>query len=92
MKITDLSTQPQTTIVPDVYEEDPATAAKDIQDTGLVPVFNGSGTWVSSQSPFAGEVVVVGSTVTIPRLHLIPLPTCSSWMNPIERIFFKSPG
>ena len=24
-----------------------------------------------------------------PRLHLIPLPTCSSWMNPIERIFSR---
>jgi len=22
-----------------------------------------------------------------PRLHLVPLPTCSSWMNPIERDF-----
>ena len=24
-----------------------------------------------------------------PRLHLLPLPTCSSWMNPIERDFSK---
>ena len=23
------------------------------------------------------------------RLHLIPLPTCSSWMNPVERIFSR---
>lgn len=22
-----------------------------------------------------------------PRLHIVPLPTCSSWMNPIERDF-----
>ena len=25
-----------------------------------------------------------------PRLHLVPLPSCSSWMNAIERIFRES--
>ncbi len=24
-----------------------------------------------------------------PRLHLVPLPSCSSWMNSIERIFSR---
>ena len=24
-----------------------------------------------------------------PRLHLVPLPTCCSWMNPIERVFSR---
>lgn len=24
-----------------------------------------------------------------PRLHLIPSPTCSYWMNPIERVFSR---
>lgn len=24
-----------------------------------------------------------------PRLHLVPLPTCSSWMNPVERDFSR---
>ena len=24
-----------------------------------------------------------------PRLHIVPLPTCCSWMNPIERIFSR---
>lgn len=24
-----------------------------------------------------------------PRLHLVPLPSCSSWMNAIERIFSR---
>lgn len=59
--------------VPDVFEELMASAADRVEAAGLVPKFTGTGTWVFSQSPPAGHVVLKGSTVTM-LLHSGPLP------------------
>jgi hypothetical protein len=64
---------PPTTVVPNVYEMTPNTATHLVQAAKLVPHFAGNGTWVSSQSPLAGMVVVQGTTVNM-ALHTGPKP------------------
>jgi PASTA domain-containing protein len=67
---------PTTAIVPDVLERTAAAAANLVSDAGLVPGFTGqnhTGSWVSSQSPTAGNVVARGSTVTM-HLRTGPIP------------------
>jgi hypothetical protein len=62
--------------VPDVTELSEAIAAQTITAAGLVPKFTGiSGphSWVFQQSPAAGTLVSVGSTVAM-ALRIGPLP------------------
>jgi hypothetical protein len=64
------------TIVPDVRESTPADAADAIRAADLVPAFtgqSGSGSWVASQSPRAGDVVSQGTTVRC-QLRRGPIP------------------
>ena len=59
---------PQTTTVPDVRETPLPAARQAIQDAGLTASVTGptvSGAWVYSQTPNAGQVVNVGSTVSL---------------------------
>jgi hypothetical protein len=60
-------------IVPDVFELSPADAAKEVEDAGLVPAFEGEGTWVYRQSPGAGRFVARGTTVGM-SLKSGPMP------------------
>jgi hypothetical protein len=62
--------------VPDVFEMSATNAAKAVHTAGLVAKFTGqnhTGSWVSSQSPKAGQIVAPGSTVTM-VLHTGPMP------------------
>jgi PASTA domain len=61
--------------VPDVFQLSAKLAAQVIEAAGLVPKFTGPNTktsWVFSQSPLAGHLVPVGSTVTM-VLHTGPV-------------------
>jgi hypothetical protein len=64
-------------MVPDLFEERPAAAAKLVRDAGLVPKFTGANptnaAYVASQSPVAGQLVNKGSTVSM-LLRTGPLP------------------
>jgi len=64
-------------MVPDLFEERPAAAAKLVRDAGLVPKFMGANptnaAYVASQSPVAGQLVNKGSTVSM-LLRTGPLP------------------
>ena len=68
--------EPGRATVPDLFEMSGANAAKAVHAAGLVAKFAGanSGTaWVASQSPVAGSVVALGSTVTM-VLRTGPMP------------------
>lgn len=60
---------PNDRIVPWVIDSPAATAAKEVQETGLKPMFTGGGghgpPWVATQSPVGGTKVTVGDTVTM---------------------------
>jgi hypothetical protein len=67
---------PTQVIVPDVFGMPASSAATTIHAAGLVAKFTGANfahSWVSSQSPAAGDVVAPGSTVTL-LLHTGPTP------------------
>ena len=62
--------------VPDVFEMSAVDAANLIRAAGLVPKFTGDNhthSWVSKQSPVAGQLVSKGSTVTM-TLSTGPMP------------------
>jgi hypothetical protein len=64
---------PVLTAVPNLFQMSPAAATKLLHAAGLVPNFaNHTGSWVSSQSPSAGQAVLPGSIVTM-TLHAGPL-------------------
>ena len=68
--------EPGRATVPDVFEMLGTNAAKAIHAAGLVAKFTGAtqGTaWVASQSPPAGQIVALGSTVTM-FLRTGPMP------------------
>jgi len=58
----------QDVLVPDVFQMSATEAANLIEAAGLVPKFTGvnhTHSWVSSQSPVAGQLATKGSTVTM---------------------------
>jgi hypothetical protein len=62
--------------VPDVFEMGVASAGNALRSEGLVANFTGQnkkGSWVFNQSPVAGSVVTIGSTVTM-VLHTGQMP------------------
>ena len=68
--------EPGRATVPDVFEMSGANAAKAVHAAGLVAKFTGANqanAWVASQSPTAGQVVALGSTVTM-LLRTGPMP------------------
>jgi beta-lactam-binding protein with PASTA domain len=56
-------------LVPDVFELNPAAAAKALEAVGLVPAFPHQdpkkSSWVKEQSPSAGTLVPKGTTVNM---------------------------
>ena len=68
--------EPGRATVPDLFEMSGANAAKAVHAAGLVAKFAGANqanSWVKSQSPVAGSVVALGSTVTM-VLRSGPMP------------------
>ena len=68
--------EPGRATVPDLFEMSGVLAAKALQAAGLVAKFTGvnrANSWVASQSPVAGTVVALGSTVTM-VLRTGPIP------------------
>jgi beta-lactam-binding protein with PASTA domain len=68
--------EPGQATVPDLFEMSGANAAKAVHAAGLVAKFAGANSgnaWVASQSPVAGSVVALGSTVTM-VLRTGPIP------------------
>jgi hypothetical protein len=62
--------------VPDVFELSTQAASNSVNVAGLVPKFTGlnyTNSWVFSQSPLAGNMAAIGSTVTM-VLHDGPHP------------------
>jgi PASTA domain-containing protein len=67
---------PPPVLVPDVFEMSATAAADLIRTAGLVPKFTGinqTHSWVSKQSPVAGQLATKGSTVTM-TLSTGPMP------------------
>ena len=67
--------RPTTAKVPNLFEMSPAEAQQRLQGLGLVAKFSGPNqarSWVSSQSPAAGTVVPIGSTVSMVLSNLAP--------------------
>jgi len=68
--------EPSRATVPDLFEMSGANAAKAVHAAGLVAKFTGANqanSWVASQSPVAGQVVALGSIVTM-VLRTGPMP------------------